>query len=117
MVLMGSRLAWSCTMLLGCVLMGMGCDSTDNTAQNSVKKAPPSDGQIQRAYTMKCSLCHGTDGRLMASKAPDLSLSKMSLEERVALITYGKGTMPPQKGILDDATIRGIAKYIEQFRD
>jgi mono/diheme cytochrome c family protein len=53
----------------------------------------------------------------MASKAPNLSLSKMSLEERVALITYGKGTMPPQKGILDDATIRGIAKYIEQFRD
>ncbi len=66
---------------------------------------------------MKCSLCHGNDGRLMASKAPDLSLSKLSLEERVAIISYGKGTMPPQKGILDVATILGIANYIEQFRD
>jgi len=25
--------------------------------------------------------------------------------------------MPPQKGILDAATIRGIAEYIETFRD
>ena len=41
----------------------------------------------------------------MASKAPDLSQSTMDLESRIALITYGKGTMPPQKGILDAATI------------
>ena len=50
-------------------------------------------------------------------QAPDLSQSNMDLESRVALITYGKGTMPPQKGILDAATIRGIAEYIETFRD
>ena len=117
MVLMGNRLAWSCTVLLGCILLGMGCGSTDNNVQNGIEKTAPSDAQIQRAYTMKCSLCHGTDGRLMASKAPDLSLSEMSLEKRVALITYGKGLMPPQKGILDDATIREIAHYIEEFRD
>ena len=53
----------------------------------------------------------------MASKAPDLSTSTMSVEERIAIITYGKGTMPPQKDILDAATIRGIAEYIERFRD
>ena len=53
----------------------------------------------------------------MASMAPDLSVSKMSLEDRIALITYGKGAMPPQKGILDAATIRGVAAYIEEFRD
>lgn len=53
----------------------------------------------------------------MASKAPDLSKSKMSLEDRVAIISYGKGTMPPQKGVLDAASIRGVAAYIEEFRD
>lgn len=53
----------------------------------------------------------------MASKAPDLSISTMSVEERIAIITYGKGTMPPQKDILDAATIRGVAEYIERFRD
>ena len=56
-------------------------------------------------YIRKCSLCHGDDGKLMASKSPDLSISTLSLEERVALITYGKGTMPGQKGILNKAEI------------
>lgn len=77
----------------------------------------PTRGAIQRAYTMKCSLCHGSDGKLMASKAPDLSKSTLSLEERMAIITYGKGTMPPQNGILDAAMIRGIAEYIESFKE
>jgi len=93
-----------------------GCGGADAPSQNS-SPARPSEASIKRAYTMKCSLCHGSDGKLMASKAPDLSQSTMDLESRIALITYGKGTMPPQKGILDAATIRGIAEYIETFRD
>ena len=46
-----------------------------------------------------------------------LSTSTLSLEERVALITYGKGTMPAQKGSLDRAEIEAVARYIEQFRN
>lgn len=117
MVLNKQRVAGISLLIAASLLLAIGCSDPNDAPGNTPSTAPPSDGQIQRAYTMKCSLCHGTDGRLMASKAPDLSLSKLSVEERVALITYGKGTMPPQKGILDDATIRGIAKYIEQFRD
>ena len=36
---------------------------------------------------------------------------------RVAIIAYGKGTMPPHRGMLDMPTIRGIAVYIEKFRN
>lgn len=68
-------------------------------------------------YIRKCSLCHGDDGKLMASKAPDLSQSDMDLEKRAALITYGKGTMPGQKGVLSKAEIYAVAQYIERFRD
>ena len=98
------------------VLAMAGCGRADVPSQNS-SSTRPSEASIKRAYTMKCSLCHGSDGKLMASKAPDLSQSNMDLESRIALITYGKGTMPPQKGILDAATIRGIAEYIETFRE
>tara|TARA_B100001093_G_scaffold422578_1_gene415191 strand:+ start:3308 stop:3631 length:324 start_codon:yes stop_codon:yes gene_type:complete len=94
------------------------CGSAEESAES--KSAPsqqPSIASVKRAYAMKCSLCHGNDGKLMASMAPDLSVSKMSLEDRIALITYGKGAMPPQQGILDAATISGIAAYIEEFRD
>ena len=48
---------------------------------------------------------------------PDLQTSTLSVEERVAIIAYGKGTMPPHRDMLDMATIRGIAVYIEKFRN
>jgi mono/diheme cytochrome c family protein len=105
------------SMALASVLFAAGCGGDESHNSPTQSSTAPSEASIKRAYTMKCSLCHGTDGKLMASKAPDLSISTMSVEERIAIITYGKGTMPPQKDILDAATIRGIAEYIERFRD
>ena len=98
-------------------LLLFGCGTGGESISKPAATDTPSESQIKRAYVMKCALCHGNDGKLMASKAPDLSLSTLSFEERVAIISYGKGTMPPQKDILNDATIRGIANFIEQFRD
>jgi hypothetical protein len=46
-----------------------------------------------------------------------LRTSTLSVEECVAIIAYGKGTMPPHRDMLDMATIRGIAVYIEKFRN
>ncbi len=76
-----------------------------------------SEPEARALYIRKCSLCHGDDGDLGASKSPMLSTSTLSLEERVALITYGKGTMPAQKGILNKAEITAVARYIERFRN
>ena len=70
-----------------------------------------------RQYTLKCSVCHGEDGAPVLASAPDLRTSRLTVEERVAIIAYGKGTMPPHRGMLDMPTIRGIAVYIEKFRN
>lgn len=70
-----------------------------------------------RQYTMKCSVCHGEDGAPVLASAPDLRTSTLTVEERVAIIAYGKGTMPPHRGMLDMPTIRGIAVYIEKFKN
>ena len=70
-----------------------------------------------RQYILKCSVCHGEDGAPVLASAPDLQTSTLSVEERVAIIAYGKGTMPPHRDMLDMATIRGIAVYIEKFRN
>jgi len=94
--------------------VGCGSNSTPDAAANS---AGVSEVQARALYIRKCSLCHGEDGRLMASKSPDLSTSVLSMEERVALITYGKGTMPGQKDILNRAEIKAVAQYIERFRE
>lgn len=76
-----------------------------------------SEAEARSLYIRKCSLCHGDDGDLGASRSPMLSTSNLSLDERVALITYGKGTMPGQQGVLDRAEIQAVARYIERFRD
>ncbi|MDG1261440.1 MAG: cytochrome c [Flavobacteriales bacterium] len=76
-----------------------------------------SQAEVKRIYQMKCSICHGTDGKLMIGGAPDLSISTIGLEERIALITYGKETMPPQKDILSAAEIKAVAAYVENFRN
>ena len=70
-----------------------------------------------RQYVLKCSVCHGEDGAPVLASAPDLQTSTLSVEERAAIIAYGKGTMPPHRDMLDMATIRGIAVYIEKFRN
>ncbi len=88
-----------------------GSDSVPTSNSTDITEA-----ESQRLYTMKCGLCHGNDGKLMLSGAPDLSSSRLELNERIALITYGKGKMPPQKDVLTADEIRGIARYIETFR-
>jgi mono/diheme cytochrome c family protein len=107
-------------LLTGLVLVAVaaGCGTTGDAgpAEGAPGKVV-SDTEARALYIRKCSLCHGDDGKLMASKSPDLSVSTMTLAERVAIITYGKGTMPAQKGVLDKAEITAVARYIERFRD
>ena len=68
-----------------------------------------------RLYQQKCALCHGGDGRLKASGAPDLTLSTMNHAERTRIIRYGKGLMPPQGNVLSAGEIAGIAQFLDAF--
>lgn len=69
-----------------------------------------------RLYQQKCSVCHGDDGRLMASGAPDLTASAMDYADRERIIRYGKGLMPPQGQVLTSEEIAGIARFLDTYR-
>ena len=99
------------------VLLLAGCDSKSASGSPSPSLKQISEAEARALYIRKCSLCHGDDGKLMASKSPDLSKSTITLAERVALITYGKGTMPAQKSVLSKSEIEAVALYIERFRN
>ena len=60
-----------------------------------------------------CSICHGMNGALGVNGAKDLTQSTISLEESVAQVYHGKGLMTPFKGLMKDAEIVAVAKYIE----
>jgi mono/diheme cytochrome c family protein len=96
-----------------CTACGDGQTESNKSKTGAIETIDP--GQARKLYTMKCSLCHGPDGRLMASLAPDLSTSTTSMKQREIIIKYGKGLMPPLKG-LSPAEVRGLALYIENFR-
>lgn len=64
-----------------------------------------------------CAICHGFKGDLKVNGAKNLRKSKISLEESVAQIYFGKGLMTPFKGILKDKEIVAVAKYVETLRD
>lgn len=89
-------------------------DAPPNTPANPNKV---SEAEAMRLYTIKCSLCHGPEGNLMIGGAPDLTESRAGLEERIAIITYGKGTMPPQKGVLTSEEIAAVAAYAGTFAE
>ena len=72
--------------------------------------------EAETPFNPATDMGHGEDGAPVLSNAPDLRTSVMSVEERVAIIAYGKGTMPPHRDMLDMPTIRGLAVYIESFR-
>lgn len=96
------------------VLWGSSCG--DMAQPSTAPHTGVGKADAQRQYMMKCAMCHGEQGEPVLLTAGDLRESTLGLEERIAIITYGKGTMPPHKDMLDAATIQGIANYIETFR-
>lgn len=108
--------------LATCITLSLArCGSSGGDASHdgniSMGKAGIDLANASRQYMMKCSVCHGADGAPVLASAPDLRTSTLSVEERVAIIAYGKGIMPPHRGVLDMPTIRGIAVYIEKFQN
>ncbi len=70
----------------------------------------------KKKFKNLCAICHGTKGNMEINGAKNLTKSVISLEEAVAQVYHGKGLMTPFKGILTDAEIVAVSKYVEEFR-
>ena len=104
------------------IFMIASCDNPTNIDEIEIKNQSSLDknaqtnlNDIDQIYRYKCSICHGKQGVSVIDSAPDLVSSKLSFEERVAIILEGRGTMPPQKDVLDMPTIRGLVVFIDRF--
>jgi cytochrome c6 len=65
----------------------------------------------QQIFQIQCAICHGNDGRKGLAGAKMIPESILTLEERVALITAGKGSMMPYRDILNEEEIKRVAEY------
>lgn len=90
-------------------------ESTNN--KNSSSLNAKFQAEMAQIYGFKCAICHGKEGTSVIRTAPHLTETTMSLAEKIAIIKYGKNTMPPQNDVLDRETIKGLAEYITIFQD
>ncbi|MGB2664000.1 MAG: cytochrome c [Candidatus Acidiferrum sp.] len=73
----------------------------------------------EATFKAKCAMCHGTDGKGKdAMKTRDLSsadVQKQSDAELSAIITNGKGKMPPYKSMTPDQ-VKDMVSYIRSLK-
>ena len=64
-------------------------------------------------FEEKCTLCHGSNGKLGLSGAKDLSVTALDHQNIVTIISEGKNTMASYKAVLTPEQIEAVANYIE----
>ncbi len=88
-------------------------------------EAPKSDEEEQaveaahpgeKVYKKYCVTCHGTDGSMGSNGAFNLRETKLSIEEKIAVITKGRNTMTPFEKVLKPEEISAVAEFTEKFR-
>jgi cytochrome c6 len=70
----------------------------------------------EKTFLKYCVTCHGKDGKLGLNGSKDINVSTLSFQERILLVTNGKNTMTPFKGILSDAEIADVVAYSMTFK-
>lgn len=83
----------------------IACGAKNSTLADEQKIDP------EKIYKLNCVLCHGINGKLGMNGSKDITISPLSLKERITLIKHGKNTMTPFKDVLSDAEIKAVAKY------
>lgn len=66
-------------------------------------------------YIQKCGSCHGKDGKLGLAGAVDLSMSVLSTQQKIDVITKGQGMMPSFVDQLSEVEIKAIVKEVNKF--
>ncbi|MDF1694528.1 MAG: cytochrome c [Saprospiraceae bacterium] len=65
----------------------------------------------KQVFKKNCVICHGVDGKLGLNNSKDLTISKLTKEERVSIIKNGKGAMNAFGTILKPQEIDAVVEY------
>lgn len=69
-----------------------------------------------KLYKQNCTTCHGRRGGLGISGATNLKKSNIELNQRVAMMYFGKGKMLTYKDALKPEEMVAIATFLESMR-
>ena len=69
----------------------------------------------QEVFETYCISCHGADGKLKLSGAKDITVSQLTLDQRLTLINEGKNAMPSYAKTLSAEQINAVAVYTQSL--
>lgn len=69
----------------------------------------------QKLFKKYCVLCHGIDGKRGTNGANDLTVSKLTFDQKVAVVKNGQGVMTPFD-FLGDEKIKLVVEYLETLK-
>lgn len=101
------KITWAFFLLACCWFAcseNQGSSETTSGSNNSIAEG-------EQIFNKYCILCHGVDGKLGLNGAKDITVSILTFDERIELITNGKNTMTPFEGILTPEQIKAAATY------
>lgn len=88
-----------------------GAESSSDAPASQPAAAAPAKPDGKKIYKQYCVTCHGLYGDMGASGAFNLTTSALTIEERIAVITKGRGAMTPFENLLDADEIEAVAEY------
>lgn len=95
-----------------CLLGLSSCGNNTKEKSSTVPKPNPA----QTIFEENCTACHGSDGKLCALGAKDLSISTLDKTQMVEIITNGKKTMTPFGSLLSKEEIDAVVGYIQTLK-
>ena len=106
------KICFSSLLLVSC----FSC-SSNGSVEKTNEKGAKIKPTAQDLYIEHCSICHGSDGKLGAAGAKDLTQSKLSSVEVQKRIEKGKNGMPPMKELLGSKkNITSMTEYVLRMR-
>lgn len=70
----------------------------------------------KKLFRTNCANCHGFKGDMGVNGATDLTTTKVSLQDAVAQVYFGRGMMTPFKKVLEEEEIVAVSKFVETLR-
>lgn len=92
------------------------CGSREQAKPSGVESEQTASIDGKTIYQRECVLCHGESGDKGVAGSANLIQSVLSLDERVYVITHGRGIMQPFKNKLTPGEIEAVARYTQELK-
>lgn len=102
--------------ILGLASMTVFVVACNSNSSKSNENELTSNRPAAEIYTAYCVQCHGEDGKKGTLGAKDLTISPLTTNERIDIITNGKRSMPSYKASMSKQEIENVAKYLESLK-